>query len=331
MLGTFRFVLAVLVALSHADLRVAGLNPGVVAVVCFYLISGYVMTGLIRSHYATIDRIPYFYIDRALRIFPQYLVIAGLTLAWFWMSGTQTYFLRHAPGWSDFLANVTIVPLNFYMFNGTDAFTLIPPAWSLGAEVQFYALIPFILLLSLFFPLLAMAFVVLAMAISGMLNTELYGYRLLPGVLVYFLIGTLLYDARADAKRRKLLIFGLLSLLLVGVGCMLYFSWQEFSYNKETWIGLAIGIPVLYWLGNLPQNAIDNRLGDLSYGVFLNHFLIQWAIVGKPVELQAWGLYILASVMLSALTQIVVERPALRLRKRFRKAGYVVDETKPAI
>lgn len=331
MLGTFRFALAILVALSHADLRIAGLNPGVVAVVCFYLISGYVMTGLVRSHYATIDRIPYFYIDRALRIFPQYLVIAGITLAWFWISGQQTDFLRHAPDWSDMLANVTIVPLNFYMFNGTDAFTLIPPAWSLGAEIQFYILIPFVLLLPIFFPVLAVAFIVLAMAISGMINTEVYGYRLLPGVLVYFLVGALLYDVRTDETRRKLLLVGLLSLLLVSVGCMLYFSWQGLPYNKETWVGMAIGIPLLYWLGNRPQHAIDNHLGDLSYGVFLNHFLIQWAIVGKPVELQTWALYILASVMLSALTQIAVERPALRLRRRFRKAGHVVDATSPAI
>jgi peptidoglycan/LPS O-acetylase OafA/YrhL len=331
MLGTFRFALAILVALSHADVRVAGLNPGVVAVVCFYLISGYVMTGLVRSHYATIDRIPYFYADRALRIFPQYLAVAGLTLAWYWLSGAQTAFLRHPPDWSDLLANLAIVPLNFYMFNGTDAFTLIPPAWSLGAEVQFYVLIPFVLLLPIFFPVLAIAFIVLAMAISGMINTEMYGYRLLPGVLVYFLVGALLYDARGDVTRRRLLIFGLLSLLLAGVGCMLYFSWQGFPYNKETWIGLVLGIPLLHWLGNLRQGAIDNRLGDLSYGVFLNHFLIQWAIVGKPVEPHNWVLYILASILLSGLTQILVERPALRLRKRFRKAGHPVDATRPAI
>lgn len=47
MLGVFRLALA----LSHVNVRIGGLNPGVIAVVCFYLISGYVMTGLLRSHY----------------------------------------------------------------------------------------------------------------------------------------------------------------------------------------------------------------------------------------------------------------------------------------
>ena len=40
MLGTWRYILAVLVALSHDGLRIQGLNPGVMAVVGFYLISG---------------------------------------------------------------------------------------------------------------------------------------------------------------------------------------------------------------------------------------------------------------------------------------------------
>src|SRR4051812_4441983 len=77
MLGTLRLVLALLVALSHANVKIGGLNPGVMSVVCFYLISGYVMTGLLRDHYSNVRRIPYFYLDRALRIFPQYLAIAG--------------------------------------------------------------------------------------------------------------------------------------------------------------------------------------------------------------------------------------------------------------
>src|SRR5689334_1693609 len=120
MLGTFRLVLALLVALSHVDVRIAGLNPGVTAVVCFYLISGYVMTGLLRKHYPSREGVSRFYLDRALRIFPQYLVVAGITLAWFLTIGHTTTFLKHAPQWSDLLANLSVVPLNYYMFNGTD-------------------------------------------------------------------------------------------------------------------------------------------------------------------------------------------------------------------
>ena len=53
MLGSLRLLLALAVAASHVDYRIAGLNPGVSAVVGFYLISGYVMAGLLQRHYPT--------------------------------------------------------------------------------------------------------------------------------------------------------------------------------------------------------------------------------------------------------------------------------------
>ena len=123
-----RLALAIAVLCSHAGVRVQGLNPGVTAVIGFYLISGYVMAGLIRRHFAAADRVPAFYVDRLLRILPQYLLYAAATLAWFVVTGTHTAFLARSPGVGDLLNNLTVVPLNFYMFNGADQFTLIPPA-----------------------------------------------------------------------------------------------------------------------------------------------------------------------------------------------------------
>jgi peptidoglycan/LPS O-acetylase OafA/YrhL len=38
------------------------------------------MTGLLRRHYPTLTRAPRFYLDRVLRLYPQYLTIAALTL-----------------------------------------------------------------------------------------------------------------------------------------------------------------------------------------------------------------------------------------------------------
>jgi peptidoglycan/LPS O-acetylase OafA/YrhL len=145
-MGMMRLLLAMAVVLSHADLRVFQLNPGVTAVVGFYLISGYVMAGLVHRHYDKPARMPYFYLDRLLRLYPQYLVYAGAALAWHLWTQTPTLFLRHAPTWQDIANNLLIVPLNFYMFNGSDAYALVPPGWSLGAELQFYLLAPAMLL-----------------------------------------------------------------------------------------------------------------------------------------------------------------------------------------
>ena len=193
MLGTLRLILAVLVALSHANLRVAGLNPGVIAVIGFYLISGYVMAGLIRRHYAQPQGAPAFYLDRAIRLLPQYLFYIFLTLAWHLYSRADNYFLSRIPGPLDLLNNLLVVPLNYYMFNGSDRYTLIPPAWSLGAEVQFYLLAPFVLLWpKRLFVVGLLGLVFYGAALAGLINSDWFGYRLLPGVLLFFLLGAYL-------------------------------------------------------------------------------------------------------------------------------------------
>lgn len=319
MLGTFRLILALLVALSHANVAVFGLNPGVVAVVCFYLISGYVMTGLLRSHYPDARRVPHFYLDRALRIFPQYFAIAAVTLLWFVVAGRTTLFLQHAPEWHDLLANVIVVPLNYFMFNGADHFTLIPPAWSLGAEIQFYLLIPFILLWRTRALAFALALTVYGLAAWGVLNTDSFGYRLLPGVLVFFLLGSALFDARSGTPARAgWLVAGSVAAALVALWLLQSFGHLGLLYNKETLLGLIIGVPTLYYLGRLPQRSFDNRLGDLSYGVFLNHFLIQWTTLGVPIGPRATLIYLLTCILVSAITQSLIERPVLQWRHRLR-------------
>lgn len=319
MLGTFRLLLALLVALSHADFRVAGLNPGVFAVVCFYLISGYVMTGLLRSHYAGWRDIGAFYADRGLRLLPQYFALALMTLIWYYWTRQSTAFLQHSPGGMELLANFFVVPLNYFMFNQIDQFTLIPPAWSLGAEIQFYLLMPLILLLRARWLVIVGSFLVFAVAAWGMIHTDYYGYRLLPGVLVFFMLGSLLYDAREHPLQRKTVCISALVAVLIGAAILWGSGHLQLPYNRETLLGACVGIPALYFLGRLPQTAWDNRLGDLSYGVFLNHFFLQWSLVGVPNSARGWLLYVSASLALSFVTQKLIERPILKWRKNLRK------------
>ena len=338
MLGTFRLFLALCVALSHANVQIAGLNPGVIAVVCFYLISGYVMTGLLRSHFPGRAHIGHFYLDRALRLMPQYLLIAGLTLILYLVAKPATPFLAHAPALSDLLNNLLVVPLNWYMFNHSDSFTLIPPAWSLGAELQFYLLMPLLLLWRLRTFAFALGLLVYLLAAWGMIDTNIYGYRLLPGVLTFFMLGSVLHDVRREDANKSRLIVGAAVLGCAACALVLWrFDHLSLLYNRETLLGVALGLPILLWLTRQspkaqqksagandrrigpPRPWLDSRLGDLSYGVFLNHFLIQWSLTGVPSTPMGWAMYLSAIVALSAFTQWLVERPVLALRRHLRQ------------
>ena len=320
MLGTLRLALAILVALSHAGVGILGLNPGVVAVVGFYVISGYVMTGLIRDHYSTPRLIGNFYVDRALRLFPHYLAVFGLVMIWFMATGARNEALARYPTFVDILQNLTIVPMNFFMFNDSASFAPIPPSWSLGAEIQFYLVVPLLLLLSLRRHAMAISVGIYVIAAWGVINTEWYGYRLLPGVLFMFLAGSLLYDShhrgRSGARVVMLMVAGSIALaILLGLSGKL-----DLPFNRETLLGICLGVPLVGALATLGRRPWDEMLGNLSYGVFLNHFLVKWVFLDRQATgATTLAIYVAASIALSAVLFVVVERPALALRRKLRR------------
>lgn len=325
MLGTFRLCLALLVALSHIGVDVFGLNPGVPAVVGFYLISGYVMTGLIRSHYATASRAWKFYVDRLMRLVPHYLVIAAITLGWFLAANTYTLYLATSPTPARILQNVLIVPMNYYMFNHSDQFALIPPSWSLGAEIQFYLVAPLLLLpfeTRLRFVALAGSLLVYAVASFGFINSDWYGYRLLSGVLFMFVLGSIFHDLhhrRNGTLLSWLLVLAIGALVVLLASMLVKFGKLHLNYDRETLLGLAVGSLAVNILAPRARNRFDDMLGNLSYGVFLNQFLVQWVFFDGEVRgvVSTIG-YLAISIVIAAIMFRFVERPVLKLRRRFR-------------
>ena len=328
MLGTYRLALALMVALSHVGLTIAGLNPGVMAVAGFYLVSGYVMTGLLRTHYAGTTRIGAFFADRALRLYPHYLAIAALTLAAFLLLGLRTPFLAIEPSAADLARNLAIVPLNFYMFNHADRFTLIPPAWSLGAEVQFYLIVPFLLLgTGARFRDLAIvsSVIVFLFAAAGRIDSDYFGYRLLPGVLFVFLLGSRLYDLEHGAQGRALgwpLCIAVCGAAALVAAALAASGQLTLPYNRELLIGLCVGILALQFLSRLPRRRFDEALGALSYGVFLNHFLVVWLLFHSRISgAGAMLAYAGSCLVVAFLGYRLIERPVLRLRRKLRNDG----------
>jgi peptidoglycan/LPS O-acetylase OafA/YrhL len=149
MFGTFRFILASFVLISHVYAGSA-FNIGEAAVVNFFVISGYVMTVLIRTHYPSLGKPTiYFYWDRFLRIFPQYLFYIGLTQVCLLLFQFEFFwgFFKGEPSLELFLLNALIVPVNYFFYMPElMSYLLIPAAWSLGLEEQFYWCFPALVL-----------------------------------------------------------------------------------------------------------------------------------------------------------------------------------------
>ena len=318
-MGTYRFLLALCVMLSHLGFSVGGHNPGVSSVVGFYVISGYVMTALIRKYYATTQRFGLFLLDRVMRLYPQFLLYLGLQTLSVWFLKPPIHELSDLTV-KKFLLNLLMIPVNFYQIDwlGLGSCALMP--WSLGLELLFYLVIPFILIFDRRALCFGGSLFVFIAAYLGLLNTDLFGYRFLPGTLFMFLCGSLLRDFSGSLSRRA--IWGIVGLIPVGLlGTHLYPK-INLPYNVEVLWGLWLAIPLVHWLGRKRSGKLDVWLGNLSYGVFLNHPVLLFASLGLGIDLHptlnAIG-FIITSVLMSWISYTYVERPIVDLRHQLTR------------
>jgi peptidoglycan/LPS O-acetylase OafA/YrhL len=82
--------------------------------------------------------------------------------------------------------------------------------------------------------------------------------------------------------------------------------------------GIVIGISTVAFLQQRPFGTIDELLGNLSYGVFLNHFLMIWLADHFSIS----RLFVpIAALIAAAVSYKLIEEPALRWRRHLRNAN----------
>lgn len=323
MFGTLRLVLAVMVALSHAGLSVQGYHLGVPAVVVFFLLSGYVVAGMLAHP----PPLWHFYAERALRLLPPYYGALALGVVCWW-AGVSSDFLQagHQPLlWA---AALSIVPLNYAtLWPVLDTFTPVPPAWSLGLELQFYGLAPWLLARQgRIHAAILITVAVGGAAQLGLLPSDAWGYRLLAGNLYIFLSGAMLWRMHHSPGEGRAHIVALwLVVLGVGLGAGWLGRWGQ-PFVLEVTVGYVLGVPIIAALGALPRRAWDDRCADLAYPVFLLHFAVLWTLeaLGHPPAATSWrwlvaylGVTLTAAAALHWLTQ----RPVVAWRRRLRQVA----------
>ena len=337
-LGKLRLLLALLVVFSHIRVEyfinlgwdpgsIGSFNSGSVAVVNFFAISGYVMTELWKKYYVPrrevplIKKIKIFYLDRIIRLFPQFIFYSFATLFCIQLLDVESIYWKSVD-LGVLVHNLTMLPLGFNMFLNPHTL-FIPQAWSLGLELTFYATIPFLLqkwnwMRIYFLGYASMAFFLLPY--FGLINPFWYGYMLLPGVLFIFVLGISSVDDSKKRKRTYLVTCRLFSGLLLGY---LYTNSDlyELQFNKEVLLGVFIAT---FLIPNISTKSsrFDNLCGDLSYGVFLNHILVA-SLMDKYIPIYGSGRIgavslVFISLVLSGLSFFFFERRSLVFRRKVR-------------
>jgi len=303
MFGCYRFLLAILVALSHFGIQAAGFNPGQWAVISFYVLSGLLMDRQFHKLSPHGKEFGGFYLDRWLRVYPLFIVV--LLLAW-----TQTHLSRAGAA-----GNVALLPLNYYEFSGIRV--LISPSWSLACEAHFYLLVPLLAVCSTKTLRIVAGASLGLFAVSPVLpHAAFWAYVGLPGILFTFVTGILIN--RQDAFFRKMLGLVMFGLLAGFAATKLAHTGLPTGIHINVAIGYLVAAVVVPRLDRLPANLKwDKFLGLFAYPLFLCH-----GPLAEYIELH-WGVshaFVLLfwSILLSFVLILTVEIPFDLIRYRIR-------------
>jgi peptidoglycan/LPS O-acetylase OafA/YrhL len=343
-----RAVAVLLVVLCHAG--VPWLRGGFVGVDVFFVISGYLITGLLLREHERRGRISIagFYARRVRRILPAAMLVIVVTLliahAWVNAFSYDGQYLDEAKWAAMFVANLHygLLQTNYFAASNLTASPFLH-FWSLAVEEQFYVVWPTLVIIAGFLARRWLRPTVFVLAVGATVASYLYSVHLVDSNLIWAYYSPLsrAWELGAGAiaatvARPTALLPRRLGVVLAwaGLGAIAYAA-VAFSASTS-FPGIAALWPVLGalgvivggstglgagWLLNLPP---VRAIGRVSYGWYLLHYppMILWTGISPPGSLQdVSGLPVHERLLIAFVTlciafvmYYVLERPIRRSR-----------------
>jgi peptidoglycan/LPS O-acetylase OafA/YrhL len=307
--------------------------PGRTAVWIFFGISGYVIAyGFLHRRYL-LDRfgLRHFYLNRFLRIYPLFLLLSVLGWLTAWASSG-----RNPLEWSD-------LPAQFFGLQFNHAYKLNGVFWTLGLEIQFYAIAP--ALAALFFIRdVRTRWIVVAAGYAGLLVFNGWAVRFLGwsvdgrnliSVLPHFLAGMAGCGLVISMAKSNLRAVGYLAGALVCLAASNWLYHRQPAWFWSTRGTVLVDAMILLFIvahaslppRNVPASRFTRALlwmGTLSYGVYAWHAYLMSNVEWLSVN---WWALLLASVAIAYVSYRWLELPALRL-KRWQGVGRQAEKLK---
>ena len=320
-----RAIAVMLVVFFHAFPE--AMRGGFIGVDIFFVISGFLITGIIvRELDQQRFSPPTFYGRRVRRIFPALIVVLSTTLVlgWLWMlPAAYAQLSTDVFASAAFFSNIALLLQSGY-FDVESAKKPLLHLWSLGIEEQFYLFWPLILMLV---ARLRLSFLVAASVIgiaSFVLNVALIGSN---PVATFYLPFTRAWELLAGAGLAcswdRVSQTGPASNLRAAIGILLIALAAVILDTKSAFPGwwaampvtgaaLLLSAPAAWGSRQLLASAPLVRIGLISYPLYLWHWplLVLFAIIKfAPLTLLERGLIVGLSFALAWLTWRFVEIP----------------------
>ena len=361
-MGLIRFILACAVVLCHTSL-IGGYSPvsGNLAVQCFYIISGFYMALILSEKYTGKGSTSLFYSNRLLKIYPIYWINLVLLVAWCTFVnhlGYPSNITMYAMVWpmpvltlvyfiivnlfiigldSVFLLGITKTGGLYFTtnFNSSNpvvfGFAFNSIAWTIGIELLFYLIAPFIVRRRIIYPiliLLASLLLRILLASYGY-NGVPWNYMFFPTQLMFFMAGILsykLYKKIQHVNISRALLVGMYMVLLAVL--LLYYQFFAETYLKQTILFLAVALlmPASFILTK--KSKTDRFLGNLSYPIYISQALIIKfvAIKSFPKVISPGFTALVIIIAFSIVLDYVVTRPI----ENYRQKRVALNKSKPS-
>lgn len=337
--------IAVIMVLAY-HLKLALFKSGFLGVTVFFVLSGYLITGILISEVeeeGTID-LKNFWLRRIRRLVPAVMSMAVVII---FVSAVVNRII-FTKGCKDFLASVLGFNNWWQIFNKVSYFEAagVPSpfthCWSLAIETQFYLIYPLILLgiyklvksreegrakRGLLFAgvtlLLALISVILMIVLFDpqqdasrvYYGTDTRAFFLLFGALLAILWEYQMVPRRLSASVN--MVLGSVSFAVLLVMTIAINGSSNFWYRGGQFVGTILTVLVIYtvsgrktWLSRFLSNPVLKWIGDRSYSIYLWHYPII-LLISKGIKASWWItlIEIVLSVVLAELSYRFIETP----------------------
>ena len=337
--------IAVIMVLSY-HLKLALFKSGFLGVTVFFVLLGYLITGILISEVeeeGTID-LKNFWLRRIRRLVPAVMSMAVVII---FVSAVVNRII-FTKGCKDFLASVLGFNNWWQIFNKVSYFEAagVPSpfthCWSLAIETQFYLIYPLILLgiyklaksrgegrakRGLLFAgvtlLLALISVILMIVLFDpqqdasrvYYGTDTRAFSLLFGALLAILWEYRMVPRRLSASVN--MVLGSVSFAALLVMTIAINGSSNFWYRGGQFVGTILTVLMVYavsgrktWLSRFLSNPVLKWIGDRSYSIYLWHYPII-LLISKGIKASWWItlIEIVLSVVMAELSYRFIETP----------------------
>ena len=304
------------------------LTNGGNGVLLFFVISGFILSLPFAQMYLRKEKpvnLQWYYLRRLTRLEPPYLIVLTVLFV-------AEVFLIKKYDFGEALPHYLASVFYIHNFVYKEASTILPLAWSLEVEVQFYVVAPLLFLIFLVRKAAVRRLIMALIIIAGLYYWyNDWGFPHLLKYLHFFFAGIFFADLYVSApgfqlKNKTFFFIGLLSL----VGLIFFNSLMGFGYYL-----LKMGCMFLFFISvlfNLKMKSLFSKtflivVGGMCYSIYMLHQAIV-SFFGKLIMklgidytntnyIPAFMLFFLFVVLiLSSIYFLVVEKPFMKFNSR---------------